>query len=42
MNQYPVMISGPLYAIIKFLAFIGLLTIFGLGVFVGLILAQLY
>ena len=34
-NQYPPSPSGPLFGIIKFLAVVGLLTIFGLGIVVG-------
>lgn len=38
-NQYPTPGGGPLMEVIRFLALIGILTIFGLGVFVGVLVS---
>lgn len=38
-GQYPTPNEPPLYGLIKFLAMIGLLTIFGLGIFIGMLVA---
>lgn len=39
MNQSPMYSGGPLWGIIKFLAIIGLITIFGSGIVLGVVLA---
>lgn len=38
-GQYPGYSGGPMLGLIKFLAIVGILTIFGLGVAIGIALA---
>ncbi len=38
-NPYSTPGGGPLFGLIRFLAMIGLLTIFGLGIFIGVLVS---